>query len=131
VDSIFDRGRHSQSILYLRKYKTLFTLACTGIVLFVNLMSRDPYLLFTLHGSPEIALATMLNTIYDTGIDLNTSATTDGTHALSGVRCINYVAERGAIPVICSAKPQLSEMRNQYGNTALLCLKADDSNVTS
>ena len=73
----------------------------------------------------------MLNTIYYTGIDLETSATTDDTYALSGVRCINYGAESGAIPGICSAKPQLSEMRNQYGNTALLCLKADDCDVTS
>ena len=68
----------------------------------------------------------MLNTIYDTGIDLDTSSTTDDTYALSGVRSINYVAERGAIPGICSAKPQLIEIRNQYGNIALLCLKADD-----
>ena len=73
----------------------------------------------------------MLYAIYDTGIDLDTSATTHDTCAPSGVRCINYVAERGAIPGICSAKPQLSQMHNQYGNTVLPCLKADDCDVTT
>jgi hypothetical protein len=76
-------------------------------------MSHDLYLGLTLYSSPDIPLATVLNTIYDTSIDLDTSATTDDTCALSGVRRTNYVQERGAIPGICSAKPHLIEMRNQ------------------
>ena len=68
---------------------------------------------------------------YDTSIELDKSATTEDTYALSGVRCINYVAVRAAIPGICSTKCQLSEMRNQYDNTALQCNKADDCDVIS
>jgi hypothetical protein len=42
-----------------------------------------------------------------------------GTCTLSGAVIINYVAEKGAFPGICSEKSQLRQMLNQYTNIAL------------